>query len=109
MSLDKCWGLNCVETVKTLDVILHELEGLSSGVIRSHLYFKRTTHSPIFSFFFLKRAYDKGVGFPGSSGGKEYACNAGDPSSIPGLGSSLGEGIGYPHQYSWASLVAQMT
>ena len=45
-------------------------------------------------------------GFPGSSVGKESACNAGDPSSIPGLGRSAGEGIGYPLQYSWASLVA---
>ena len=35
-------------------------------------------------------------------------CNAGDPGSIPGLGKSSGEGIGYPLQYSWASLVAQM-
>ena len=35
-------------------------------------------------------------GFPDSSVGKESACNAGDPSSIPGLGKSLGEGIGYP-------------
>ena len=34
------------------------------------------------------------------SGGKEYACNAGDPSSIPGWGRSAGEGIGYPLQYS---------
>ena len=48
------------------------------------------------------------MGFPDSSVGKESACNAGDPISIPGLGSSLGEGIGYPLQYSWASLVAQM-
>jgi len=47
-------------------------------------------------------------GFPGSSAGKESACNAGDPSSIPGLGRSPGEGIGYPLQYSWASLVTQM-
>ena len=47
-------------------------------------------------------------GFPGSSAGKESACNAGDPSSIPGSGRSPGEGIGYPLQYSWASLVAQM-
>ena len=39
--------------------------------------------------------------------GKESACNAGDPSSIPGSGRSPGEGIGYPLQYSWASLVAQ--
>ena len=43
-----------------------------------------------------------------NSAGKESACNAGDPSSIPGLGRSAVEGIGYPPQYSWASLVAQM-
>ena len=47
-------------------------------------------------------------GFPDSSVGKESACSAGDPSSIPGLGRSAGEGIGYPLQYSWASLVAQL-
>ena len=35
-------------------------------------------------------------------------CNAGDPSSIPGSGRSPGEGIGYPLQYCWASLVAQL-
>ena len=46
-------------------------------------------------------------GFPGGSAGKESACNAGDPSSIPGLGRTPGEGIGYPLQYSRASLVAQ--
>ena len=39
-------------------------------------------------------------GFPHSSVGKEPACNAGDPSSIPGLGRSPAEGIGYPLQYS---------
>ena len=47
-------------------------------------------------------------GFPDSSVGKESTCNAGDPSSVPGLGISTGEGIGYPLQYSWASLVAQL-
>ena len=46
--------------------------------------------------------------FPGSSVGKESACKAGDPGSIPGLGRSSGEGIGYPLQYSWTSLVAQL-
>ena len=46
--------------------------------------------------------------FPGSSAGKESACNAGDPGLIPWLGRSLEEGISYPLQYSWASLVAQM-
>ena len=39
---------------------------------------------------------------------KKSACNAGNPSSIPGLGSSSGEGIGYPLQYCWASLVTEM-
>ena len=47
-------------------------------------------------------------GFPDSSVGKESAWNAGDPSLIPGSGRSPGEGIGYPLQYSWASLVAQL-
>ena len=48
------------------------------------------------------------MGFPGSSVGKESACNAGDPGLIPGLGRLPGEGIGYPSQYSWAFLVAQL-
>ena len=43
---------------------------------------------------------------PGSSAGKEFTCNARDPSLIPELGSFTGEGIGCPLQYSWASLVA---
>ena len=47
-------------------------------------------------------------GFPDSSVGKESTCNAEDPGLIPGLGRSSGEGIGYPLQYSWASLVAQL-
>ena len=48
------------------------------------------------------------LGFPDSSVGKEFACNAGDPSSIPGSGRSAGEGTDYPLQYSWASFVAQL-
>ena len=47
-------------------------------------------------------------GFPDSSVGKEFTFNAGDPSSIPGQGRSAGEGIFYPLQYSWASLLAQL-
>ena len=47
-------------------------------------------------------------GFPDSSVGKEYTCNAGDTGSIPGSGRSAGEGVSYPLQYSWASLVAQL-
>ena len=47
-------------------------------------------------------------GFPERSVGKESACNAGDPGLILGSGRSAEEGIGYPLQYSRASLVAQL-
>ena len=47
-------------------------------------------------------------GFPGSSAGKESTRKAGDPQSIPGSGRCPGEGIGYPLQFSWASLMAQL-
>ena len=40
------------------------------------------------------------LGFLGSSDGKEYACNVGDPGSLPGSGRSSAEGNGYPLQYS---------
>ena len=48
------------------------------------------------------------MGFPLSSVGKESACNTGEPGSIPGLRRSAGEGVAYPLQHSWASLVAQL-
>ena len=48
------------------------------------------------------------LGFSGSSAGEESACSAGDSTSISGTGRSPGEGIGYPLQNSWASLVAQI-
>ena len=51
-----------------------------------------------------KRPYTLACG----SAGKESARNSGDPGLIAGLGRSPGEGIRYPLQYSWASLVAQM-
>ena len=53
------------------------------------------------------RTFKEDSVFPGSSAGKESACNTGDPGSIPGSGRSPGEGIGYPLQYSWAFLVSQ--
>ena len=52
--------------------------------------------------------FQETVGFTDSSVGKESACNTGDSSSIPWSGRSPGEGIGYPFQYSWVSLVAQL-
>ena len=48
------------------------------------------------------------LGVPGSSAGKQYTCNAGDPDLIPGSGRLAGEGIDYPPQYSWASLLAHL-
>ena len=56
------------------------------------------------------RSHDliSGSGFLGNSADKEFTFNAGDPGSIPGLGRSAREGTGYPLQYSWASLVAQL-
>ena len=45
---------------------------------------------------------------PDSLVDKKCTCNAGDPGSIPGSGRLPGEGIGYPLQYSWASLVSHM-
>ena len=47
-------------------------------------------------------------GLPDGSVGKESTCNAGDPGLTPRSGRSAGEGIGYPLQYSWAPLVAQL-
>ena len=55
-----------------------------------------------------KRGYVNINGFPDSSVGKDSICNAGDPGLISGSGRSAGKGIGYPLQYSWASLVAQL-
>ena len=62
-------------------------------------------------YFFLKWHYEDFLGssgLPGSSAGKESTYNAGNLGSIPGSGISTGEEIGYPFQYSWASLVAQL-
>ena len=48
------------------------------------------------------------MGFLDSSVGKESTCSAGDPISIPGSGTSAGEEIDYPFQYSWSSLIAKL-
>ena len=64
------------------------------------------TPSPKLQFSFEAPTVVKG--FPDSSVGKEFICNAGDPGSIPGSGRSAGEGIGFPLQHSWASLVVQL-
>ena len=66
------------------------------------------------TFFILRRLVCANLNifrkptFPSSSTGTKSVCSAGDPGSIPGSGRSPGEGIGYPLQYSWASLVTQL-
>ena len=52
--------------------------------------------------------YAPNKGFPHSSVCKESACNGGDSDLIPESGRSSREGIGYPLQYSWPSLVVQL-
>ena len=56
------------------------------------------------NFYFSLLSYSS---FLGNSASKESTCNVGDPNLIPGWGSSLGKGVDYPLQYSWASLEAQ--
>ena len=82
-----------------------DVEGL--GPLSSELQ-RNWNHKYTFKSFHILNILPYFKGFPDSSVGKEPACNAEDPSSIPGSGRFTGEGIGYPLQYSWASLVAQM-
>ena len=71
-----------------------------SGSIPGYFFYRLIIYCIIYKEIYM--------GFLGSSAGNESTCNAGDPGLIPGSGRSLGEGIGYPLQYSWASLVAQV-
>ena len=77
-----------------------EIKEMAFGLVASQGFLQKRYF--IFSFSFPLQ------GFPHSSVGKEPACNVGDTSSVPGLGRSPGEGIGYPLQYSWAFLVTQL-
>ena len=54
-------------------------------------------HMYIYTYIYI---YVCTYGFPGDSTGQEFACNAGDPGSIPGPGRCPEEGIDYPLQYS---------
>ena len=62
-------------------------------------------HSVVFNFL---QPHGLHLDFHNRLVGKESTCNAGDPGLIPGSGRSAGEGIGYPLQNSWTSLVAQL-
>ena len=85
-------------------------------IIQSSVVFEQSStvhcNGKAYFYFFFKNSFIFGfagsLGFPGGSVGKEFDCNAGDPGSIPKSGRSPGEGIDYPLQYSWVSLVAQL-
>ena len=63
--------------------------------VRTYNKTENNTNTDVLVYIYI---YIKG--FPDSSVGIEFVCYAGDPCSIPGLGRSPGEGIGYPLQYS---------
>ena len=88
----------CQETDKTANLQTNRLPHIQE--LNSPL---STAATSMGSWFHRNLSFD-----PISSVGKESTCNAGDPFLIPWSGRSAGEGIGYPLQYSWASLVAQM-
>ena len=79
---------------------------LNRGLLNCRLILYQLSYQDSFTMDWLDLPQVKLWGFLDSSAGKESICNAGDTGSISGLGRSPGEGIGYPLQYSWASLVA---
>ena len=91
-------------TCTTLKKIL-QLTNFISHVNSTSIEDKRNTVFPrfqilcIFCIAFLLYHLKAGLSFPGRSDGKESACHAGDPGSIPGSGGSPGEGNDNPHQY----------
>jgi len=88
----------CQETDKTANLQTNRLPHIQE--LNSPL---STAATSMGSWFHMNLSFD-----PISSVGKESTCNAGDHFLIPWSGRSAGEGIGYPLQYSWASLVAQL-
>ena len=135
--LDSCPGVRLLDHMVALLLVfvwnLHTLFHSAYSKLHSHQHYRKVTFSPSLQHllvcrFFLMMAIltcveviyltvvlicisliiSKHQGFPGSSASKESACNAGNPSLIPGSGRSPEEGKGYPLQYSWASLVAQL-
>ena len=67
---------------------------------RQHFFMLQTLEVCFLFFFFPLANFNFLLGFPGGLESNESACNAGDPSSIPGSGRSLGEGNGSLLQHS---------
>ena len=82
-----------------ISLMINDIEHISIYLLTIFLFALKKCLFRSFPYFLV---------FPGSSTGKESTCYVGDSCSIPGLGRSAGEGIGYPLQDSWTSLVVHL-
>ena len=101
---------NCSHTVKT-HLLLGRKAMTNIKKPETSLCQQRCVKSKLWFFQYHVWMWEldhSGIYLAPSSAGIESTCNSRDTSSIPGSGSSPGEGIGYSLQYSWAFLVAQM-
>ena len=99
-----CWLCN-IKTIKKRYVMAYNISGYQSVL---SFWGDHLLH--LFTFFNwnITKIKKNFFGFPDGLVGKESTCNEETLGSIPGLGRSAWKGIGYPFQYSWASLVAQL-
>ena len=83
----------CTQSKRTAILNDPTIQWHMQALLPTHRWDPRKQRKPVsfFVFFFVCVC---------GSDGKEFACNAGDPGSIPGSGRSPGEGNGYPVQYS---------
>ena len=101
------YPLHCSGLENPMDYIVYGVTKSQTRLSNFHFHFSVSYISTymyicVCVYIYIMKYRD----FPGSIAGKESTCKEGDPSSIPRSGQSPGEGIGYPLQYSWASLVA---
>ena len=92
------WGLNEIAKYNLLPSWKHKMGKSVSLNVISRSTFSSSSH--LFVGSLLMPIFDSVQSFPGDSDGKQSACNAGDPGSIPGLGRSPAEGNDNPLQYS---------
>ena len=102
IQMSRVYGLKPEPAGSRNTLPLQEISWNNQMISSSHCFFFQLW------FFLFHQALGSLDFFPDSSVGKESAWNTGEPGSISGSERSPGERIGYPLQYSWASLVAQL-